>query len=428
MPKLPGAQRSSDTNLKVTVFWGDILYDTAVCGPGDEITVGRKPGNTFILDLERPQGIERDSLRIVNVNPDNTADLYFTDYVSGHFRLGSDLVSFRAAIDAKKVARDSEGHYHVRLSKSDKADFVIGHVSFYLDWIGKAAKIPPAPLLTRKRAIFGGAMLASFLLVVALMHWLASDIEDKPPERLVTILPPKNAPAKAAMGERKSEDGGAQKGEAGKADTAAPEKPSAAQTLKNANLGSLVSGITSLGAKAPTVDSKPTAAAAVSQQGTGGFSTEGLKTGGGGQTVGIGRQVGKGEGGFEGTGRLGLSGNSAVEGGTGYGDGASTEGGGLDRDVIESIIRRRLDRIRLCYERQLNFYPKLAGKVSVHFVIGKQGEVLTSAINDDTMKNKAVTSCILAEVKSWTFPQPEGGTLVKVDYPFVFESSAKAAN
>jgi hypothetical protein len=94
--------------------------------------------------------------------------------------------------------------------------------------------------------------------------------------------------------------------------------------------------------------------------------------------------------------------------------------------VIESIIRRRLDRIRLCYTRQLNFYPKLSGKVTVHFVIGKTGQVVESSVIEDTMKNQSVRSCILYEVKTWTFPNPEGGTLVNVDYPFVFESSAKA--
>jgi hypothetical protein len=138
--------------------------------------------------------------------------------------------------------------------------------------------------------------------------------------------------------------------------------------------------------------------------------------------------VGRGEGGFEGTGRLGLSGDAAVEGGSGHGSGTSTRGGGLDRDVIESIIRKRQDRIRLCYERQLNFFPKLKGKISVHFVIGKTGSVISSGISEDTLKNENVSKCITNEVKDWSFPVPEGGTIVNVDYPFVFESSAKGTD
>jgi hypothetical protein len=95
--------------------------------------------------------------------------------------------------------------------------------------------------------------------------------------------------------------------------------------------------------------------------------------------------------------------------------------------VIESIIRRRQYRIRLCYERQLNFNSKLAGKIAMHFVIGAKGSVVKANISEDTMKNESVRNCVLDEVKSWIFPSPEGGTLVNVDYPFVFESSAHTA-
>ena len=97
----------------------------------------------------------------------------------------------------------------------------------------------------------------------------------------------------------------------------------------------------------------------------------------------------------------------------------------MDRDVIDAIIRRRQDRIRLCYERQLNFNPKLAGKVSLHFVIGGKGQVSSSRIVEDTMRNQNVNKCILTEIASWTFPTPRGGVNVDVDYPFFFESSAK---
>lgn len=90
--------------------------------------------------------------------------------------------------------------------------------------------------------------------------------------------------------------------------------------------------------------------------------------------------------------------------------------------MIDQIVRRRQDRIRLCYERQLNFVPGLAGKVTVQFVIGKEGNVQKSTIIEDTMNNKAVKDCINTEVKEWVFPKPKGDTDVTVDYPFVFES------
>ena len=408
----------SSKNLQVRVFWGDVLYDTVICRPNESVTVGNTPGNTFIMDAGK-------SLKLVELKSGNVAELQFSDDVDGHISVGKELMSLKKAISSKHVVKNPDGFYHARLADNDKADFIIGHVSFYLSWIGHTKPLPKGLLFgDRKKMIWIAGVCSLVVVLISLLALWEPPPPEKPPERLV-MLTPRNAPAKAAMGEAKSADGGAQKGESGKAEQVAPEKPSMASILKSANLGSLVSGLTSLGANAPSTAANPATTSAVPQAGNGGLGTEGLKTGAGGKTVGIGRTVGQGEGGFEGTGRLGLSGNSAVEGSSGHGEGSSTTGGGLDREVIESIIRRRLDRIRLCYERQLNFNPKLVGKVTVHFVIGRKGEVLSSRATEDTMKNESVRSCILAEVGSWTFPTPEGGTLVNVDYPFVFESSAK---
>ena len=419
---------AANSNLKVTVYWGDILYDTAICKTGDRVTVGRSPENTFILDVKG----NHKGIALAEID-DRGAKLNFNDEIDGHLRLGKEIFSLRAAKDTKHVTKDPSGIYHARISKTDKADFVIGHVSFYFDWIKEKKKVPRSAFFTWRQTLLLLFISISFGLFVLWLNTFEAEKEEKPPERLVTVLPRKvpglgagAEAAKAAIGEIKTPDGGAQKGDPGKAELKASVGKAVVANLRKANLGSVLSGLASLGSGAPSADDSKVIAK-IDQKGTGGFSTIGEGKGGGGKTVGIGRAVGRGEGGFEGTGRLGLSGDSAIEGGTGHGGGYGlvTTGGGLDRDVIESVIRRRLDRIRLCYERQLNFNPKLTGKVAVRFVIGKQGEVLKSSITEDTMKNSAVSSCILGEVGSWNFPPPEGGTLVNVDYPFLFESSAK---
>ncbi|MGE4232984.1 MAG: AgmX/PglI C-terminal domain-containing protein [Bacteriovoracia bacterium] len=421
-----------DTKIKATVFWGDILYDTAMCSPNEPITVGKDEKNTLMLDIDHlsftkdmqsSSGLgPRKSLELVRILDDGSALVQFDDMFSGHLKIGSELLSLASAKKTKHVSQNEKGYYQAKLGKADKADFSIGHVSIYLDWAGNIEVIPRDDKKSKVGLLIFAAALLGLTVVAILSHVVEAEPE---PERIVVLLPPKPVAAKAAMGEKKSADGGAQKGDAGKAQTAPPVKETAASSLAKANLGSLVSGLTSLGSNAPTTNAA-TKTAAVEQQGTGGFTTEGLKKGAGGKSVGIGRTVGQGEGGFGGTGRLGLSGNSAVEGGTGYGTTDTQVRGGLDPDVIESVIKRRLDRIRLCYERELNFHPKLSGKVSINFQIGPQGQVLSAKLAEDTMKSSNVNSCILGEVKSWTFPKPEGGTVVNVDYPFVFESSAHA--
>lgn len=435
MKKLFKAQGASSSNVRVRVYWGDILYDTVLCGPGEKITIGRKEGATFVMDLGR--GATHAVLPLIDYASDGTAELRFDKTTEGHVRFDGKLVTLEAARKSKETQTDSEGFNKVVLGHRDKASVVIGYVSFDIDWIQGRESIARRIFSDKQNALAGAGMtmLAALLfLIISLTR--QEKIDEPPPERIVEIIPPKELQrARAAMGQRKTEDGGAQKGDPGKVATTTPKEtapaPTAAETLRNANLGGLVSSLSSLSANtpAPTADARKTAAvaAAANQTGTGGFTTDGIAQGAGGKSVGIGRTVGAGEGGFEGTGKLGLSGNSSIEGGSGQGlVQQQKSSGGIDRNVIDQIVRRRQDRIRLCYERQLNFRPNLSGKITVQFVIGKEGEVVGTQFLEDTMKNDQVRDCISSEVKTWTFPKPNGGTLVKVDYPFVFASGGSS--
>ncbi|MCM2281261.1 MAG: AgmX/PglI C-terminal domain-containing protein [Bdellovibrionaceae bacterium] len=96
--------------------------------------------------------------------------------------------------------------------------------------------------------------------------------------------------------------------------------------------------------------------------------------------------------------------------------------GGLDRDVIAEFIKRNLGQIRYCYERQLSSDKNLYGKVMVRFTIGATGAVGDPKIDNSTMRNAMVEGCILRRVASWKFPEPKGGTMVKVSYPFLFKA------
>lgn len=96
--------------------------------------------------------------------------------------------------------------------------------------------------------------------------------------------------------------------------------------------------------------------------------------------------------------------------------------GSLERHEIEAVMRENQSKIRHCYERQLNRYPDLRGKVIMHFTIGNSGRV-TSASPKSTIPNKAVGSCITKVVKRMQFPKPRGGGGVDVKYPFTFSST-----
>lgn len=429
--KLSKAQAHS--NLRVRIYWGDILYDTAIFSSG-KVTVGRKLDNTFIMDLDRT--IPNEKWEMLRINADSSVDLQFSEVFEGHVRLANEVIPLHTVTENKKATPTPDGLYTIRLGQADTANVTVGHVSFYVDWVPFTETLPRITNEERVRGAIWAVAIPFLFLGLTFLDKIIPDAvpPEKPPERIVTLVnkyaKPKPVIAKAAAGATKSKDGGAAKGELGKAELKTKDVNEPANQLKNSNLSNLVKGLSNLGTTAPSVSANTGSKAvpsSINQTGTGGFSTEGLKTGGGGKTVGLGRTTGQGEGGFEGTGRLGLSGNSRVEGSDGRGtqDTPSTGPSGLDRDVIDSIVKRRQDRIRLCYERQLNFSPGLAGKVTISFTIGSQGQVIKNTIIEDTMNNSTIDNCINSEVKSWTFPRPAGGAQVNVDYPFVFESGGR---
>ncbi len=100
--------------------------------------------------------------------------------------------------------------------------------------------------------------------------------------------------------------------------------------------------------------------------------------------------------------------------------GSSSVSGKLAPDVIQRVVRKSFGRYRACYENGLRSDPKLAGKVTVNFVIGSNGAVSSASGSGDLPS--AVTSCVTSAFRGLSFPQPEGGS-VKVSYPIAFSPS-----
>lgn len=96
--------------------------------------------------------------------------------------------------------------------------------------------------------------------------------------------------------------------------------------------------------------------------------------------------------------------------------------GGLSREAIRRVVRRNLAQVRHCYEQGLQQNPSLEGRVQVSWIIAPSGAVQGSSVSSSTVRNDRVESCIAQAVRRWTFPAPDGGSLVSVNYPFVLRS------
>jgi hypothetical protein len=97
--------------------------------------------------------------------------------------------------------------------------------------------------------------------------------------------------------------------------------------------------------------------------------------------------------------------------------------GRLPPEVIQRIVRQSFGRFRVCYEDALRGNPSLEGRVSVKFVIDRQGSVSMAADAGSDLADAGVVSCVVRGFSALSFPEPEGG-IVTVVYPLVLSPGA----
>lgn len=153
--------------------------------------------------------------------------------------------------------------------------------------------------------------------------------------------------------------------------------------------------------------------------GVGGLGARGTGPGGGGTGLGLGGLGTKGGGrGAGGYGSIDLGGRGKDV--TRVIPGKTTVIGGLDKDVIAKVIRRHQNEIKYCYEQELNKDPNLAGKVAVQFTIDPTGSVADASTAETTLNNATTENCMLSRIRRWKFPEPKGGGVVTVTFPWIF--------
>jgi hypothetical protein len=163
-------------------------------------------------------------------------------------------------------------------------------------------------------------------------------------------------------------------------------------------------------------------------QGLGGLGIRGSGSGGGGsgETIGIGAVGTKGRGGGlgnygTGVGGLGKKGDHAISVATG----TAQVMGSIDRELVRKVIQDHAAQIRYCYEQQLAVNPKLAGKVSIKWVINGDGSASLSEIVRDatTLDDGKVHECMMSRITTWAFPKPKGGGQAIITYPWILRSA-----
>ena len=90
--------------------------------------------------------------------------------------------------------------------------------------------------------------------------------------------------------------------------------------------------------------------------------------------------------------------------------------------MIRRVVSRHRAEVRFCYEQGLQQNPDVEGRVTARFLIGPTGAVSSSMIGASSIHHRGVEQCIAQAIRRWSFPAPESGGMVTVNYPFVFSS------
>lgn len=98
--------------------------------------------------------------------------------------------------------------------------------------------------------------------------------------------------------------------------------------------------------------------------------------------------------------------------GCGFGHSVGTRT--VDKKTIRTEVRRHLDQLRYCYSRQLQQQQTLAGKVALHFLIGRDGKIAEASVDGD-LDSEEVKRCMRDQVVQWQFHEQDSAT--QVNYP-----------
>ncbi len=99
--------------------------------------------------------------------------------------------------------------------------------------------------------------------------------------------------------------------------------------------------------------------------------------------------------------------------------------GRIAPEIVAHGVRRVFGRLRHCYERGLERDASLAGRVTVRFVIGRDGIVASAQDGGSTLPDPQVVACVVGCFPGIDLPEPEGG-IVTVVYPILFAPGTTA--
>ncbi len=467
----PEESMSADNRvLEMRVYWGTILLDIDHRRKPKAITIGETKNTDVFISSE---GLPKEEFPLIRTIDDEYV-LTFTNSMDGEIEINGQTQPLSAARGTSLVQKDGdlESSYQVKLPADARAIVHWGGITFAFRFVPPAQALPN-PFwkdldlqyvnLLLMSIFFHLALIVTFMVYPHDTESLREDIFDKPGVIALLLEPPKmDESTKNKLEEMKKKQEKEKEKIIEKEKKKQPEKEKVVERTPKKIADVQVKQVPrekSQADKQKEVSEKFSklftggasgAAGSILGGGGGGtlsgtlsnvIGTTGAGTAGGlaglgirgGAMTGGGIGTSRGIAGIGTAGRLG-GGGSAYGSNVGKGLGGQKDRGmvslstpvvmgALPREVIQKVINDNKAQIRYCYEIELQRDQTLEGKVAVKWIIAATGSVEKVVVTETTIKSARVGQCLAEKIKGWRFPQPAGGGIVEVNYPFVFKSS-----
>ncbi|MDY7229013.1 AgmX/PglI C-terminal domain-containing protein [Hyalangium rubrum] len=414
----------------------------------DDVTIGHDAKNTIVL----PPSDDLPAKFALFENRNNQYQLVFDDTMQGRVNLGSSDVDFDR-LRKQGLAQERGTNYVLPLQESARGKVDLGDLTLFFQFVSPVPEADKPKLPPDVSAGFWKGLDRTFFLILGVslfLHfaWGAYVFAAQPPPEpeltldeledrfvradIIPKQPPKQEQvAEAPQAEEKQQ---AKEDKKDPSEAKPAESKSADPAERKAEVIKKVSGKGLLKILGSSGDGSGGAFADVLGGSTGGGEIAEALAGAGGvgvataESIGAGGPKGGGAGQVAGIGELGTSGGGKVDLGAKKETAVSgrvsdstpeVESSDVDRDALTRYVKARLKAIQGCYEKELKRNPNLKGKVVVRFSIMPSGRTGNIDVEENTLGNDAVGSCIRTVIRSWVFPfKPDDE--VPVAYPFVF--------
>jgi hypothetical protein len=447
--------------LRIGIIQGGRIVEERLVRKRENITIGQSAKNLFVVPSD---ALPRHWLLFEISGKGYIA--HFSDGMDARIAVGNEIISLSQLKQTGKIHKRGQS-WVLALDERSRGKITLGDMTILFQFVTPPPPQPRPQLPASVRGsltgqldwffttIAGGSFLLHLLLVIYLRNvdWPRKPDIEAIPDRFVQMVvkkqekppEPKKEVAKATEEEKKPEKKkGDEKKAAPKRELTPEEKAHMAEEKAKA-------------------DAERRARLAEQIKSTGLLKMLGAKADGGGSIADV---LGKGdvdrdqEKAFQGVGGVGVAsandqlrgiksggsgsgkvatvgglrgGGSISEGGTGSAAAekkvsgvvkseAPAVDGELDPGLVAKEVKSRLGAIKACYERALKRNPSLSGKVVIHWTITAAGTVSGADVEQDTLGDAEVSSCIKSLISRWRFPAPAGGS-VDVSFPFVFQAS-----